>query len=575
MDFKVFMRSVEQEIEKIKSESELREWIQDYARTIREEDRETFLKQFQKKERYTHEKERRTHAQELEEFIEWYESIEEEELMLTCEGHEDYDAEYWGGNDWIYDYEDPDGIIDNIVRFYEIAEQCVYDRDYETAHEILDALGRIRVAAMDEDIGEVGPELNLQDLTDEHLIKLNLKKITALTLYAAYQVLMPEERVESFYYYFSWNIFKDTKLEDMLSVGTEALEQVDEFMENWITYLRGQRDRYTARLLKEAVLFQYGEDGMLEEAKRSANEHPILFIQVLESFFESGSWERLLHEGKQALQLMNRDMIMRSQAARLTAAGARGMGKWEDEADAYFEAFYSKPSAENYLRLITCEKVTDKMKADALIRVKEVENDDNRRTSALSQELRGSVFQNTEWCTLDKKESLFISFYSQKFEKVLLVCSKEKEYLGWSGNILNTMVPLMLALLHRGEVLRPAALEGVTTANEVIYIEKYGEPDFITVFEMWKKQVNLPDNVEKAILEYLQKMIDGRVNAIVSGGHRSSYYKAARLGASLGEVEESLGMLEGKYRRIQQYFQLFPRHRAFKQEMAKYMEGKV
>lgn len=62
MDFKVFMRSVEQEIEKIKSESELREWIQDYARTIREEDRETFLKQFQKKERYTHEKERRTHA---------------------------------------------------------------------------------------------------------------------------------------------------------------------------------------------------------------------------------------------------------------------------------------------------------------------------------------------------------------------------------------------------------------------------------------------------------------------------------------------------------------------------------
>lgn len=562
MDFKVFMDTVKREIENMKTESELREWIQNYARTIPGTDRESFLRQFQKKEYYTHE-------QELEEFEDWCEKIDEGELLLTCEGHEDYDAEYWGGDDWVYDYEDPEGIADDIMHFYQIAEQCIYDKDYNTAHQILEMLVSLRVVAIDE-YAEEELELNLEELVAENLLKLDLKKMSALTLYSAYQVFTPEERLERFYHYFYHDMFRDTKLEDMLSVGMEALKQVDEFMELWITYLRGQRDRYTARLLKEAVLYLRGEEGLVEEAKCCANVHPILLIQVLESFFNSGSWERLLQEGKIALQMMNREMEIRGNAARLTAAGARGMENSKEEAYAYFEAFYSESSAANYLRLIICEKVTDKMREDALIRGKNLGCVGAKRKYG---QIAGSVFQNTQQYEMDKETSLFIDFYSQQFEKVLSICKRKKEYLGWTGDFIGTMVPLMLALLHGGETFRPATLDAVTSASKAIYKEKYDEPDFITAYRTWKKQVNLTENMEKDILQFLQKMIDGRVNAIVSGGHRASYYKAARLGAALGEVEETLGVPDGKAKRIQGYFQQFPRHRAFKQEMEKYVQG--
>ena len=46
-----------------------------------------------------------------------------------------------------------------------------------------------------------------------------------------------------------------------------------------------------------------------------------------------------------------------------------------------------------------------------------------------------------------------------------------------------------------------------------------------------RSQTVIPEDVKKEILAYLTKTIDARVEAIVGGGHRGSYYKAARLGA--------------------------------------------
>ena len=81
----------------------------------------------------------------------------------------------------------------------------------------------------------------------------------------------------------------------------------------------------------------------------------------------------------------------------------------------------------------------------------------------------------------------------------------------------------------------------------------------------------ISEDVKKEILIYLIETIDARVEAIVGGSHRGSYYKAARLGAALGEVEESMGKTHGKAERVSKYLAEFPRHRAFKQEMKAYM----
>lgn len=103
------------------------------------------------------------------------------------------------------------------------------------------------------------------------------------------------------------------------------------------------------------------------------------------------------------------------------------------------------------------------------------------------------------------------------------------------------------------------------------YEEEYEEPEFAERFLFWKKQIVIPENVKKEILIYLTETIDARVEAIVGGSHRGSYYKAVRLGAALGEVEESMGKAHGKAERVSKYLAEFPRNRAFKQEMKAYM----
>ena len=60
------------------------------------------------------------------------------------------------------------------------------------------------------------------------------------------------------------------------------------------------------------------------------------------------------------------------------------------------------------------------------------------------------------------------------------------------------------------------------------------------------------------------------MEAIVGGSHRKSYWKAVKLGAALGEVEESRGKMNGKFLRVQGYLKQFSRHRAFKEEMRAY-----
>ena len=192
MDFKSFMNTVEENLSLIKTEDELRNWIRNYARSIPEEERGSFLEQMQTRKP-------RSHKEILKELTDWCEKVEE---------------------------------------------------------------------------GEDLTEMGIEDMVSEKLVSLNLKQIAALTLYSIYQAYELPERIRRLYSFFSRRMFKDTGIEDMMSAGREPLRKIDEFLKAWIKYLRKQNDSYTSRLLIEAVTFRSGTDGLLEEAKRTADQHP-------------------------------------------------------------------------------------------------------------------------------------------------------------------------------------------------------------------------------------------------------------------------------------------------------------
>lgn len=92
-------------------------------------------------------------------------------------------------------------------------------------------------------------ELEVEGMVAEGLASLDLKKIAELTLYATYQAYELPERVARLYGFFSWSMFKDVSIKDMLTADREPLEQMDDaFLEAWIAYLREQNDRYTRQV---------------------------------------------------------------------------------------------------------------------------------------------------------------------------------------------------------------------------------------------------------------------------------------------------------------------------------------
>ena len=569
MDFKLFMNSVEENLSLIKTEEELRNWIRNYARSIPEEERGSFLEQIQIRKS-------RSHNEILQELTDWCEKIEEGEITLSCSGYEEY-GESWWDRDWVTEYEDPMGIGAQLKCYYEEAEQAVYDRDYESAGQMYWSLGVLNITADDVYGGEPA-ELGIEEMVSENLVSLNLKQIASLTLYSTYQAYELPERIPKLYGFFSWHMFENIGIEDMMSAGREPLQEINEFLEAWITYLREQNDSYTSRLLIEAVTFRGGTEGLLEEAKRTANQHPRLYIQVLEQFLQDGAWNRLRDEGMEALRRMNRNMEIRDMAARMTATAATHTGDSKTAVEALKEAFCSKPTAANYFRILTCGDGCGRDDMKSVLELaeqmqqeqKERQKQDNSGEGYVRYHWRGP--KETDSYRQTDQDRLGIYFLDGDYEAVWRECRKTKNALGWTGKFISEGVPMLLAFLCENDFKGRAMQAMLSDIKHYIgYEEEYEEPEFAERFLFWKKQIVIPENVKKEILIYLTETIDARVEAIVGGSHRGSYYKAARLGAALGEVEESMGKARGKAERVSKYLAEFPRRRAFKQEMKAYM----
>ncbi|MCD7966250.1 MAG: hypothetical protein LUG90_10860 [Clostridiaceae bacterium] len=108
------------------------------------------------------------------------------------------------------------------------------------------------------------------------------------------------------------------------------------------------------------------------------------------------------------------------------------------------------------------------------------------------------------------------------------------------------------------------------------HAEEYGKnrtvpPDeqnvFWQCFRQWKTEFSVTDEQAEQYLADLEKIIDKRVRAIVSGQHRAHYGSVAALAAALGEVKESRGEVSAKEAVLQKYREAFPRYSSFHAEL--------
>lgn len=501
--------------------------------------------------------------------------IESAQLSIQADGDEDYSV----GGGWEWDY----GEADEISQAYEdgcrLVVRCVNDGFYEEAVELFDSMMETEVTVENdwEDFS-----MGLEELKNEKLISVNLENLALYVLYASYQTADPRYRAQKLYEYFSIHFFKTVSLERMFSLGREELGEQQEFWDDWISLLSKKSGDTAQRLLEEAVRYRSGDAGLLEAARLASGTHPSLYLKALQSFEQLHDHVKQLEVGKEALERVEKKYVIRSEIALKTAEAAIRLDKVEEAEGYWLEAFLSHTTPVNYLRLMVESRDGarwQKTVKDIILSVKPYVSSQYGLPKELTENVVSVYDRN------------ILRFLDGDIEFVMELCRKVKKPLGWSSTFMKCGIPLLLLFLLEGDELRQGCTKMAGTVRSYMEFKaetyykgtasalEFGERQtacpnelelFWKCFIRWKAGIVVEEKQAQRYLQYLERIIDQRVRAIVSGKFRAHYSSVAQLAAALGEVKESRGEQSAKAAILQKYREAYPRYSSFHAELRSY-----
>ena len=398
-----------------------------------------------------------------------------------------------------------------------------------------------------------------------------------ITEYYDNQGLPSEKRAEDMYLYFSFSTFSKIHMEEIFHVGRENLKDTERFWNDWIELLKSKKGDVEARLLKEAVLYCKGIEGLLEMAEENVSIHPSLYLAVMDEYEKEHFYEKIEEVGKDALDKIDANLTIRGKIALKTAYVSSHLMHEEEMMQFCWECFCSDSTVKNYLRLFGTEEMAKRygMRGKEVLthRIKETTESSWKNT-----ELRRNVIDDYEYYSL--------IFYTGDFEKVKNISKNPKGSLGWSSSFIRDGIRLFLLYLYEKPLPSKAAAsiaayigfpdtkDGESRMHfENIILEechKHKISEFWNYFQRWKIHFLMREEERKRYLSWAEKIACSRADAIVSGQHRNHYGEVAGLLAIVGEIKESMGMSGAKSEIFVQYKNKFPRHSSFQKEMKYY-----
>lgn len=548
MNYKEYMKSVEERLS-IMTEEEKTKWIYNKARTAKEHERNMILNSLDEKQEFN------PIIYEKDKIEKWCEKVEEGDIYFECSGYEEYSEYYYWQDNYVYNYYDPFGIVDDLYKAFQVAEDLLFQKEYKESWMLSNRLLNLSFFVSDRDTGEWN-ELEFEEIIDEILTTFNYKWIVLNLMYATYQFTKGKERTESLYRYLTWDKCSNIKLEEVFSIGPEELKNIDSFMEEWISFLANMDGDRAGKLLLEGCLYNEGIDRLCEIARIKYLKHPVLFKYACEYLLNENKYAECEKLGMEAINVLPENLIIRGEIADLTAKAAIKLRHPDIVNKCYEAAFNSESTLNNYLRLFELPDYSNIIKKTAMCVEKLPEgsmSDYNHRNKQMTAN------------TLSREHKDIIRFFNGEFDYIYDKCKKDNSSLGWSSGFKGIAVPVFILLLNKNEKITKAMEKLI---NEIIHrLGFIGDAQsFFEIFLNWKeKQVLTGEQYEKYI-SWLKDEVDKRTEAVVVGGYRNSYYKAATLVASLGETLESNGMINGRRLMIENYRKAHSRKRAFKAE---------
>lgn len=283
----------------------------------------------------------------MEEIFSCMEEIDEGELYLGEEEYEDYSSGYWDA-EWYTEYYDSQGIGEILSSMIQFAKDCVDDRRYQEANHIYEWLWEMSVSVDSE--YEDSP-VDLDTMVEKKLVHTDLKQLALLTLYTEYQVQEPKERAENLFQYFHRPAFRKLHMEEMFYVGRENLTETEQFWRDWISLLKTKSGGTENRLLKEAVLYKDGIDGLVKMADEMGDVHPTLYLAAMEAYEKNHDYVLVEEIGRRAMDRIDGSLTIRSEIALKAAYSASYLNHMESVMLFCWECFRSDPTDRNFLRL--------------------------------------------------------------------------------------------------------------------------------------------------------------------------------------------------------------------------------
>ncbi len=487
----------------------------------------------------------------IQEYQEKFELIDNFELYFHASGYEDYGDSYspWGG-DWIWEYSDEDNVGSLIEEAIILGIELTNQKQYKYAKELFDLVIYANYQVLDD--GEDYFEISLTELKENHLININVKTICLYAIYATYQCADDCSKARVIYEYFKNENFKDISIEDSFKLGVEVLKETDKFWNNWISLLLSKYGNIEYRLLKEA--FDYTNYINYEKyIDKLSQNHPKIYIDIFNYLVKENKIDEIVNIGNKVLSLLNKDLIIRNDIALYLA-------KYDEtNKEKYIiESFKSNTDVPNLLRIINNGYYSKyKNEIDKIICVK-----DNGKTYFEINELEKNI--------INKEDYDYLKFFTGNFEYFFDECTKTNTSLGWSVSPIQYNVYLWLLYFNRNNNSKVynsiiySAFDELGFKEDMLFLDN----DYKLIFNKWK--INFEINNKDKYIDWLQSIIEKRVDAIVSNGHRGSYFKAALLVVAFAEVLES-NNIQQKQEFVNKYHQKYSRHSSFRKELNKYM----
>jgi hypothetical protein len=366
-------------------------------------------------------------------------------------------------------------------------------------------------------------------------------------------------------------------LEDLTQISPRPLPDQEQFLPDWITFLRTQSGSEADAWLREAVWLSQGTPGLEALARTEGKKHPRAYLDWFTALEQEGKHREVLLAAQEALQTLPAQLPIRAAIADHLCTAAARLGETEALRAGRWQAFLAKPTLSRLLDLwdaapAGAERMT--LMGQAAEHVRNYLAHPSGRQGAVWWD--GDDLERPAW--IGPSVLAHACLLAEEFEAAHQLAAAEN-VLGWSGghNPQGLVVSFFLALLSGRvpDALPPnlAQLWAWGLQHNVGYWVG-GEEREDSVLKRLERAyaepfagVSLSHDRQVEILAWCLDVARRRVNAIVGGKHRKSYDKAAMLAAACAEVLRLRGDREAADSLLNEVSQRFPRHRAFQAEL--------